>query len=345
MSSDQPSKPEQQLNDVLNPSTISEALDALAKAESEAEASELAAKLQEHLLNVSKISEESTKPPTTKPQREKKRSQQTQSKPTPRYEIVETTVKPDDESKDNELKKKDHAFWFTQPVPASPQEMAKDFSAARPIENKEEKISKLSLEPLPIHESFEWFDLDETDSDQMEELYELLADNYVADSEAYFQFAYEKESIRWAINVPGTFSDWKLGVRTKDKKILVAFVSAVPTKVQAKGKIVEAVVIDFLCVHKSLRDKRLAPLLIKEITRRVNIKGIFSAVFTGLSVIVVLLYPFFLSFFSRNQTPNALHHRPLLSSSNQPSQISECEIHIHPKADEHRAIEEALSSE
>jgi hypothetical protein len=31
--------------------------------------------------------------------------------------------------------------------------------------------------------------------------------------------------------------------------------------------------INFLCVHKKLRDKRLAPLLIKEITRRVNLTG------------------------------------------------------------------------
>ena len=34
--------------------------------------------------------------------------------------------------------------------------------------------------------------------------------------------------------------------------------------------------INFLCVHKSLRSKRLAPVLIKEITRRVNLKGIFQ---------------------------------------------------------------------
>lgn len=31
--------------------------------------------------------------------------------------------------------------------------------------------------------------------------------------------------------------------------------------------------INFLCVHKVLRDKRLAPVLIQEITRRVNLQG------------------------------------------------------------------------
>ena len=35
--------------------------------------------------------------------------------------------------------------------------------------------------------------------------------------------------------------------------------------------------INFLCVHKRLRSKRLAPVLIREITRRVNCKGLFQA--------------------------------------------------------------------
>jgi hypothetical protein len=32
--------------------------------------------------------------------------------------------------------------------------------------------------------------------------------------------------------------------------------------------------INFLCVHKKLRSKRLAPVLIKEITRRVNLTNV-----------------------------------------------------------------------
>ena len=34
--------------------------------------------------------------------------------------------------------------------------------------------------------------------------------------------------------------------------------------------------INFLCVHKRLRSKRLAPVLIREITRRVNVNGLFQ---------------------------------------------------------------------
>lgn len=39
--------------------------------------------------------------------------------------------------------------------------------------------------------------------------------------------------------------------------------------------------INFLCVNKKLRSKRLAPVLIKEITRRVNKKNMWQAVYTA----------------------------------------------------------------
>ena len=39
--------------------------------------------------------------------------------------------------------------------------------------------------------------------------------------------------------------------------------------------------VNFLCVHKKLRSKRLAPVLIKEITRRVNRRGLFQAAYTA----------------------------------------------------------------
>ena len=37
--------------------------------------------------------------------------------------------------------------------------------------------------------------------------------------------------------------------------------------------------INFLCVHKKLRANRLAPVLIKEITRRVHVRNIWQAVY------------------------------------------------------------------
>ena len=39
--------------------------------------------------------------------------------------------------------------------------------------------------------------------------------------------------------------------------------------------------INFLCEHKKLRTKKLAPMLIREITRSVNLKKIWKAVYTA----------------------------------------------------------------
>ena len=39
--------------------------------------------------------------------------------------------------------------------------------------------------------------------------------------------------------------------------------------------------INFLCVHKKFRTKRMAPILIKEVTRRVNSRGVFQAIYTS----------------------------------------------------------------
>jgi glycylpeptide N-tetradecanoyltransferase len=46
--------------------------------------------------------------------------------------------------------------------------------------------------------------------------------------------------------------------------------SAIPVHMNANSKAIKMAEVNFLCVHKSLRDKRLAPTLIKEVTRRVN---------------------------------------------------------------------------
>ena len=70
-------------------------------------------------------------------------------------------------------------------------------------------------------------------------------------------------------------------MRVAKSNKLVGFISAVPAHVRIYTKSKQMVEINFLCVHKKLRAKRLAPVLIREITRRVNLQGIFQAVYTA----------------------------------------------------------------
>lgn len=62
--------------------------------------------------------------------------------------------------------------------------------------------------------------------------------------------------------------------------------------------------VNFLCVHKKLRSKRLAPVLIKEVTRRVNLQNVWQAIYTGG---VVLPTPIGTSrYYHRNLNPQKL---------------------------------------
>lgn len=72
-----------------------------------------------------------------------------------------------------------------------------------------------------------------------------------------------------------------MGIRVKANRKMVAFISGIPGRVRVGGEAVAMTEINFLCVHKRLRSKRLAPVLIKEITRRVHQKDVWQAVYTA----------------------------------------------------------------
>jgi len=69
---------------------------------------------------------------------------------------------------------------------------------------------------------------------------------------------------------------WHCGVRVASTGRLVAFISGIPATLRVNASTLSTVEINFLCVHKKLRHKRLAPVLIKEITRRVNLHDIWQ---------------------------------------------------------------------
>ena len=66
----------------------------------------------------------------------------------------------------------------------------------------------------------------------MNEVYQLLKENYVEDSEHTFRFEYSVEFIKWALLVPGYHQEWHVGVRASKTKKLLAFISGTPVKAQ-----------------------------------------------------------------------------------------------------------------
>ncbi len=101
------------------------------------------------------------------------------------------------------------------------------------------------------------------------------------DEEGNFRFDYSIAFLRWTLLVPNYKPSWHVGVRLKKSSRLVGFISGIPLKLNADGSQIKVCEINFLCVYNKLRKFRLAPVLIKEVTRRVNLKGIFQAVYTA----------------------------------------------------------------
>lgn len=171
----------------------------------------------------------------------------------------------------------EHKFWATQPVPQLGDEASPDDGFIEPDKSPEE----VRQDACPLPKDFEWSILDINDSKQIKEVYDLLSLNYVEDDEAAFRFQYSAEFLEWALKPPGYLKEWHIGVRVSSNKKLVAFISGVPVTLRVRGNVFRACEINYLCVHKKLRSKRLAPVLIKEVTRQVNLTGVFQAIYTA----------------------------------------------------------------
>ncbi|WKX98917.1 hypothetical protein Q1695_014082 [Nippostrongylus brasiliensis] len=177
-----------------------------------------------------------------------------------------------------EAKTKNFAFWRTQPVPQFDEDKPTTENSFIEPDLPPEKIRH---EPYSLPESFVWSDVDLNDEHQLQELYTLLTENYVEDDDNMFRFDYSAAFLKWAVQMPGWLPQWHCGVRAKQSGRLLAFIAAVPQTIRVYDKERPMVEINFLCVHKKLRSKRVAPVLIREITRRVNQQKIFQAVYTA----------------------------------------------------------------
>ncbi|CAZ85319.1 unnamed protein product [Tuber melanosporum] len=168
-----------------------------------------------------------------------------------------------------------YKFWNTQPVPK--------FGEDEPLPDgplRENDLARVKTVGAELIEGFEWDTVDLTDDQQVREVYELLTHHYVEDSEAMFRFNYSASFLHWALKAPGWIKNWHVGVRVTSTKKLVAFISGIPVTLRVRENTLQCSEINFLCIHKKLRGKRLAPVLIKEVTRRCNLESVWNAIYT-----------------------------------------------------------------
>ncbi|MCJ1287944.1 glycylpeptide N-tetradecanoyltransferase [Xylographa opegraphella] len=169
-----------------------------------------------------------------------------------------------------------YKFWQTQPVPR--------FDEVKKVEEGPIKIidpEQVSKEPRALPELYEWVTMDLNDEKELHEVHELLSGHYVEDDHATFRLTYSVSFLDWALKSPGWRKEWHIGVRVSKSKKLVAFISGVPIDLRVRSRVLKSTEINFLCVHKKLRSKRLAPVLIEEVTRRCYLLGVYQAIYTG----------------------------------------------------------------
>ena len=167
-----------------------------------------------------------------------------------------------------------HNFWDNQPVPKPAEQISlEDDMYDKPIEVK--TVDQVQQEPYALAGDYRWSDLDMEDPAVVDEVYTLLLQNYVEDDDAMFRFDYSREFLKWALMPPGYKKNWLIGVRAGPKNKLFGCITGIPVNMNLNGQMVTCAEINFLCVHKKLRAKRLAPILIREITRRVNLCDIW----------------------------------------------------------------------
>lgn len=119
---------------------------------------------------------------------------------------------------------------------------------------------------LPLPQEFEWHDVNVGVTEDLYAIHRLLDTSYI-------------ENETWKLDYTRSFLSWALQgcenlcIRVISSKLIVGFVSCC----EMDG----GVFVNFLCVHKKLRKKKMTNVLISELTRRVKERGMNQAFFTS----------------------------------------------------------------
>ena len=181
-----------------------------------------------------------------------------------------------------------HLFWSKQPVVPSSSTLVASPTHPSPIpEGEVDPSYDVPIpQPLPLPAGFTWSPFSVLSPSDLSDLYTLLSLNYVEDASSLSRFDYSAPFLRWALSSPGYSADYHCAIRVTGTGKLVAFIAGTARTVRVRRRVMRSLEINFLCVIKKLRDKRLAPVLIKEITRRIAQEGLIRcAMYTGGSLI------------------------------------------------------------
>ena len=175
-----------------------------------------------------------------------------------------------------------HKFWETQPIANLTELRSTPPTTNEPIVALEvkPKDGKEKEEEVKAPEGYEWRPVNLLNKDELKAIFDFLAENYIEDIDGAFRPYYSLESLSWMLHSPDAIGKWHLVLVESANKKIRGFIAATPTMVNIKGKVIKTAIINLLCVDKSLKSKRFAPVLISELKRRVNLRGVAQAIYS-----------------------------------------------------------------
>lgn len=186
-----------------------------------------------------------------------------------------------------------HAFWETQPVP-SPITFGQVADKnpvwiASPTLNSEKngqvaffKKEDIRDKPFELPEGFEWKDFDiATKQYDVHQMMSFLHDFYSTDPGGKFRLTYSEAVLKWILCPNGYRKEFHIGIISTKTRELIGMITGTPVRCIVNGTVLETIAINFLCVRPFYRHKNLAPILIREVSRRIGLVQIWHAVYTS----------------------------------------------------------------
>ena len=88
----------------------------------------------------------------------------------------------------------------------------------------------------------------------------FIEDYYVEND--LFRLFYTPEKFKWAVMTPGWSKDYHFCIRNSKNKKLMAIMFGCPKKYFLNEKKIKMLEGNFFAIHRALRNKRLAPIMV-----------------------------------------------------------------------------------
>ena len=172
------------------------------------------------------------------------------------------------------------SFWKTQPVESLSSSDVINENCCQSVGIINDNVLKdVSQVPLILPDtSMYWEDIDSKDEFILTAFQDFLSENYVTDKEDAFRLSYSLPFLKSMISQ--AISGCQILIKHNSSKNIIGSIIAIPKRIKVKDQMLDTCEINLLCVKKDYRDKQLAPLLIQEIARRLNLRQINTAIFT-----------------------------------------------------------------